>query len=306
VRALRILTTVATAFTVAVPAASAADHQLWYRVQTSVSGTYEMTWQNGDKQVQENAWTLRSNTAVLLTRSCLIVGSPLSATQIAIAAGIPPNSSCAELRSALRGQHRQFLSRLREDFSFAANATGSAASWQATTTQAARTVVQNGKTAQCPSGSEKRRLTAPIQTVGRIGGSARSGILMGFDTRDGKWAAGTFTRDFEDCKDPVTGEVVLGGAHTSQDVLLSPAVLAGAYAPVHGGGSSGGEFGGALQLQPVKVANAERLFGKSFTLSGTQPGTHQFAANSGSSKKNVRYEIRFSLCPGGGRDVKHC
>ena len=85
----------------------------------------------------------------------------------------------------------------------------------------------------------------------------------------------------------------------------APAFLGGEYAVVRGGGR-GGEFGGALLLRLIKIGNAEHLFGRSFTVSGAQPGTYQFAANSGSSTKSVAYRIDFTLCPRGGRNVQGC
>lgn len=96
-----------------------------------------------------------------------------------------------------------------------------------------------------------------------------------------------------------------GADHGSSNKPISAGVLGGEYDTVRGGGR-GGEFGGALLLHPVKIRNVEHLFGRSFTVSGAQPGAYQFAANSGSSTKSVAYRIDFTLCPRGGRNVQGC
>jgi hypothetical protein len=157
--------------------------------------------------------------------------------------------------------------------------------------------------AQCPGGST-HRIAAPIDITGRITGSALNGILAGFNTRDG-WAPASETRSYGECTDVATGAAVTGGDHGSSNKPISAGVLGGEYDTVRGGGR-GGEFGGALLLHPVKIGNAEHLFGRSFTVSGAQPGTYQFAANSGSSTKSVTYRIDFTLCPRGGRNVQGC
>jgi hypothetical protein len=317
-RALRFSIAAGAALAVAIPAAQSAAPmspvapatsagQLWYHLELSVSGSYRLRWANGDTQVQENAWSLNSNTAILLKRVCVVPGGPLSPAVIATAAGLGSNWSCAELRRKFPhpdAETRQFLSRLREDFSVSANAGGSAGKWKATTVEIAHTSIINGRTARCPGGQRQRELSAPVDIVGSIGGSARNGISVGFDIRGGKWASGRETRSYDECKD-AKGDAVTASDHTSREVLLSAAVLAGAYAPVYGSESGGGEFGGALTLNAVKVGNAEHLFGRDFTLSGVQPATHEFS-DSASSSKSVHYRIHFVLCPRGGRDVQHC
>jgi hypothetical protein len=256
--------------------------------------------------VQTNAWSLHSNAAILLKRVCTIEGSPLSTSQIATLNALGQSFSCAQLRRAVRGSSplaRSLRARMREDFSFNANATGTAGKWELTATATAYPTVVNGKAAQCPGGTT-HRIAGPVDITGRIAGSARNGLSAGFNTSDG-WAPATETRSYGECTDIATGEAVTGSSHGSSIKPISAGVLGGEYDVVRGGGR-GGEFGGALLLRLIKIRNAEHLFGRSFTVSGVQPGTYQFAGNSGSSTKSVNYRIDFTLCPRGGRNVQGC
>jgi hypothetical protein len=312
-RALHILAIAGVVLAVLVPVANGgapvgptqpAGNQLWYRVNVSITGSYRLTSTEGT-EVQTNAWSLHSNTAILLKRVCTIEGSPLSASRLATINGLGQSFSCAQLRRAVRGlpQARSFRARMQEDFSFNANATGTAEKWELTATTTAYPTVVNGKAAQCPGGST-HRIAGPIDITGRIAGSARNGLSAGFNTRDG-WAPGTETRSYGECTDVATGEAVTRADHGTSSKPISAGVLGGEYDVVRGGGR-GGEFGGALLLRAIKIRNVEHLFGRSFTVSGTQPGTYQFAANSGSSTKSVAYRIDFTLCPRGGRNVQGC
>ena len=203
-RALHISAIVVVVLAILVPVANGAapigptqpaGNQLWYRVNVSVTGSYRLTTTKGETEVQTNAWSLHSNTAILLKRVCTIEDSPLSASAIATTAGLGQSFSCAQLRRAVRGSsplERSLRARMREDFSFAANATGTAGKWELTATQAAYPTTVNGKAAQCPGGST-HRIAAPIDITGRITGSARNGLSAGFNTHDG-WAPATETR----------------------------------------------------------------------------------------------------------------
>jgi hypothetical protein len=167
-------------------------------------------------------------------------------------------------------------------------------------------VIHDGKTTTCPGGAQTdKQLSSPARVVGNISGSARNGISAGFAFADGQlFVPATETRAPYECRDD-TGKVIEAGAAWSEEKGLFADVLAGHYAPVHGGGN-GREFEtGPLGLDAVKVANAGHLFGRSFTLSGGQPRTHTFTDGS-SSTKTVSYTIRFELCPNGGRNVQGC
>jgi hypothetical protein len=257
--------------------------------------------------VQANRWSLHSNTAILLKRICVLPGSRLSAAELAILNGVDPRkSSCDDVRRAMSPSlRRKFGSRLRDDFSVRANSAGTADTWTLTSTQGARQVVHNGKTTVCPAGGgTEKRLSAPVKIVGQISGSARAGISAGFKFPDDNLAPATETIRPYQCADD-TGTLVLATPGGSRDVLLFADVLGGQYAPVHGGGN-GGEFAsGPLGLEPVKVGNVGHLFGRSFTLRGAQPREHGFSDGS-SSRKSVGYELKFELCPNGGRNVKNC
>jgi hypothetical protein len=293
------------------PSAVPAGHQLWYRVNVSISGVYHATAQNGVTDVEENAWTLRSNTAILLERVCVIQGSALSAADIAGVTGLPKGGrSCDDLRRAVRGtasDNPAFLRRLRDEISVQANAKGIVSKWTATQMQPAHPDRINGRSALCSGGQTERKLVAPVDTVGRIGGSARNGISVGFSLKtEDQWVFGSETRNYGDCIDTGTGEVLARGSRGSSTPLLFADVLGGAYGPVHGSTSFGGEFGGSLVLHSVKIGNAGHLFGRAFVLNGTQPATHQVPGTSEYSTKAVNYQIAFDLCPNRGRDVQGC
>ena len=316
-RTLRLLAIVGAALAIAVPAAYSTSptpsapssaHQLWYRLSLNVTGSYDLQYRSGDKEAQTNGWSLKANTAILVKRICFLAGSPLSAADLALLNGLNPNrSSCDDVRSAMSPSlRRQFGSRLRDDFSVRANAKGTADSWTLTRTAGERDVVQNGKTTVCPAGGRTdKQLSAPVKIVGQISGTARAGITAGFNFPDNNLLApATETTSAYECRDD-TGTVVAATIGRTRDVALFADVLGGLYAPVHGGGG-GGEFEyGPLGLEPVKVGNAGHLFGRSFTLTGGQPGTHQFSDGS-SSHKSVSYQLRFELCPNGGRNVRAC
>ena len=63
---------------------------------------------------------------------------------------------------------------------------------------------------------------------------------------------------------------------------------------------------GPLRLEPVRGRGIGRMFGRSFTLSGTQTGTYRYAQGSGVERRTVRYKLRFTLCPRGGRRARGC
>jgi hypothetical protein len=306
-RTLRLLAIVGAVLAVAVPAAygtspspsaQSSAHQLWYRLSLNVTGSYDLQYRSGDKEAQTNGWNLTANTAILVKRICVLAGSPLSAADLALINGLNPNkSSCDDVRRAMSPNlRRQFGARLRDDFSVRANAKGTADTWTLTNILGERQVIQNGKTTVCPAGGRMdKQLSGPVKIVGQISGSARAGISGGFNFQDDNLAPATETRSAYTCTDD-TGTVVAASAGGSRDVVLFADVVGGLYAPVHGGGN-GGEFAyGPLGLEPVKVGNAGHLFGRSFTLTGGQPSTHQFSDGS-SSHKSVSYQIRFELCP---------
>ena len=79
-RALHIPAIVIVVLAIVVPVASGAapvrptqpaGNQLWYRVNVSVTGSYRLTTTR-ETEVQTNAWSLHSNTAILLKRVCTI------------------------------------------------------------------------------------------------------------------------------------------------------------------------------------------------------------------------------------------
>jgi hypothetical protein len=291
-----------------VPSAHPAGNSLWYRLSVSVRGTYELVGRNGTRETQTNTWNLTSNTAIIVKRVCVLPGSHLSAEQLAISAGLPARqSSCDDLRRALpRSLRAQFGPRLRDDFSVNANAHGSADAWTRSVVGAAHDVIHDGKTTTCPAGARvDKQLSSPAKVVGSISGTALNGISAGFAFPDGQLTVpATETRAAYECRDD-TGKVVEAGASWSEEKGLFADVLAGHYAPVHGGGN-GGEFEtGPLGLDAVKVGNPGHLFGRSFTLSGGPPRTHTFTDGT-SSTKTVTYTIRFELCPNGGRNVRGC
>jgi hypothetical protein len=288
------------------PSAPPVGHQLWYRVNVSVAGVYRLNLQNGETDVEENAWNLRSNTAILLERVCVVQGSAVSAENLATVVGLPKGGrSCDDLRRAVRGtasDNPTFLGRLRDEFSVTANAKGTASKWTATLTPDRI----NGKNAYCRGGQTERKLVAPVETVGRIGGSARNGISVGFSLKaDDQWVLGAETRNYGECTDITTGEVLAGASTGGSTPPLFAEVLGGVYAPVHGSTGYGGEFGGALSLHSFKIGNAGRLFGLDFVLNGVQPAAHRFRVNE-QSTKTVNYHIHFKLCPDRGRDVRGC
>jgi hypothetical protein len=289
------------------PSAPSSAHQVWYRLSASVTGSYELQYRNGDKEVQTNRWNLKANTAILVKRICVLAGSPLSAADLALINGLNPHkSSCDDVRRAMSPNlRRQFGMRLKDDFSVRANAKGAADTWSLTRTLGERQVIQNGKTTVCPAGSRTdKQLSGPVKIVGQISGSARGGISAGFNFPDDNLAPATETQGAYECRDD-TGTVVAATIGRSRDVVLFADVLGGLYAPVHGGGNGGEFVFGPLALEPVKVGNAGHLFGRSFTLTGGQPRTHQFPDGS-SSHKSVSYQIEFELCPNGGRNVRAC
>src|SRR5262249_19066220 len=205
----------------------------------SVHGTYEVTLRDGSRETQANTWNLTSNTAIIVKRVCVLTGSPLSAQNLATLYGLPARqSSCDDVRRAMsRSDRAQFGTRLRDDFSVNANAHGSADAWTRSVLGAAHTVIQNGKTTTCPAGARTdKQLDSPAKVLGSINGTALNGISAGFAFPEGQLTVpATETRQAYECRDD-TGKVIEAGPSWTEEKGLFADVLAGHYAPVHGGG----------------------------------------------------------------------